>query len=394
MLRTIILSVLCCIPFGSSTQIVSLFEFDTPTVTMATIGPDATSISPSAISDVGGTGGTNGLNAGLPKLDLDMMVPGSPTFDLSGIDVSFDYQREENVGHFWRRGNSLVITGAANLSVSYRVRDGAGGYQTVNSGNVYAIPNDDTYRNYRFVYLPTSGTGMLMVDNVVVWSNDGPDFRDMYWVGAGDVHIGDGLDGNGDNNTFLDNVQVALVIDTPLPVELKDFQAAVVPDSKVLLSWSTLSERQNDFFTVERTRDGFNWEKVGTVDGAGNSSEVLNYELKDNNPHAGVSYYRLKQTDYDGKETIFEERMVEILSEDDIRVYPNPAIIGNSFNVSMESGEIKSIQITNAQGRFVNFESAQTSEGLSIATGNWAAGWYLILVQAGEQHIRKKIIVR
>lgn len=265
MLRTTCLSVLYFLPLLSFSQIISLFEFNTPVVTFATIGPDATSISASCISDVPGTGGTNGLNAGLPKHDIDMMVPGSPTFDINGIDVSLDFRRQENVGDFWRRGNSLIFGGASNLYVSYRVEDGMGGYLTVNSGNVYAIPNDNIYRNYRFVYMPWSGMGMLMVDNVVVWSDDGPDLRNLYWVGAGDVHIGNNMDGNGNNNTFIDNVQVGMVWDTPLPIELYEFDAFVTEEDEVLLEWQTLSEKDNDFFTVERSIDGRNWEAVGVV---------------------------------------------------------------------------------------------------------------------------------
>jgi len=394
MLRTLFFSALFLIPFGTFSQIISLFEFDTPSITTATVGPDASSISSSAFSDVGGAGGTNGLNAGLPKQDLDMMVPGSPTFDINGIDVSFDFQRDENVGNFWRRGNSLVIRGATFLSVSYRVDDGAGGFITVNSGDVYAIPNDDIYRNYRFVYLPTSGTGMLMVDNVTVWSNDGPDFRNMYWVGAGDVHIGDGLDGNGDNGTFLDNVLVAEVLTTPLPVELKDFQATVVPNMEVLLSWTTLSERENDFFTVERTQDGFNWEKVGTISGAGNSTEPLYYELKDYEPYIGISYYRLKQTDFDGKETVFEEKRVEIISDEKVQIYPNPANSGSLVRIKADGIDPAAIQIADAQGKMIPFESSIQSGEVTISTAGWAAGLYVISVQKEEQFIQKRLILR
>ena len=70
-----------------------------------------------------------------------MILPGSPTFDVAGIDVSFDYQREENAGKFITRSSSLVIKGFGNFSVAYRVDDGSDGFNTVNSGNVYAIPN-------------------------------------------------------------------------------------------------------------------------------------------------------------------------------------------------------------------------------------------------------------
>jgi len=74
MLRTTFLAIICLLPFVSISQIISLFEFDTPVVMMATIGPDASSISGSCISDVLRTGRTNGLNAGVQKLSIDMGV--------------------------------------------------------------------------------------------------------------------------------------------------------------------------------------------------------------------------------------------------------------------------------------------------------------------------------
>ncbi|MFT5777764.1 MAG: hypothetical protein ACI837_000712 [Crocinitomicaceae bacterium] len=71
-------------------------------------------------------------------MDLDFTIPGNPTFDVPGIEVKFDFQREENVGTFWRRENILVINGASNLNVSDRVDDGSGGFNTVNSGKYRA----------------------------------------------------------------------------------------------------------------------------------------------------------------------------------------------------------------------------------------------------------------
>ena len=57
--------------------------------------------------------------------------------------------------------NSLILDGANQFAVTYRVDDGGGGFNTVSSGNVFNIPNDDTWRNYRFIYLPVTGTGYL-----------------------------------------------------------------------------------------------------------------------------------------------------------------------------------------------------------------------------------------
>ena len=65
------------------------------------------------------------------------------------------------------------------------------------------------------------------------------------------------------------------------------------------MSWSTASEINNDFFTVEKSIDGHIFESIRQVAGAGFSTTVKNYSIYDRNPVSGISYYRLKQTDYD-----------------------------------------------------------------------------------------------
>jgi len=85
-----------------------------------------------------------------------------------------------------------------------------------------------------------------------------------------------------------------------LPIELTSFNAKRDGDY-VNLTWITVSERNNDFFTVEQSVNGFDFEVVGYLNGAGNSSTPQAYKLIDSSPVLDVvSYYRLKQTDYDG----------------------------------------------------------------------------------------------
>ena len=113
-----------------------------------------------------------------------------------------------------------------------------------------------------------------------------------------------------------------------LPITLIDFTAKA-EGKKVRLDWETGSEENNDFFTVERSLDGKKFEKVFTKKGAGNSKVNQFYFGYDANPYTGVSYYRLKQTDFDGKFAYSDIVSVkvageQVTSEIDVNVYPNP----------------------------------------------------------------------
>jgi uncharacterized repeat protein (TIGR01451 family) len=107
-----------------------------------------------------------------------------------------------------------------------------------------------------------------------------------------------------DDITDLDNWYTGPACDIPLPIDLLAFNSKVRPD-RVELNWTTGTEINNDYFTIERSRDLYGWEVMGFVEGAGNSSVPLSYSYSDLRPLDGVGYYRLKQTDFDGKYEYF-----------------------------------------------------------------------------------------
>jgi hypothetical protein len=88
--------------------------------------------------------------------------------------------------------------------------------------------------------------------------------------------------------------------DGELPIELLSFTPDIKAD-RIELNWTTGTEINNDYFTIERSRDMYGWEVLGFVPGAGNSSVPLSYSFSDLRPLDGLAYYRLKQTDFDGK---------------------------------------------------------------------------------------------
>lgn len=115
------------------------------------------------------------------------------------------------------------------------------------------------------------------------------------------------VDGDGYPDAYLDpdysgqgNTPNCGFLEGTLPVELLSFTPSIKPD-RVELNWTTGTEINNDFFTIERSRDLYGWEVLGFVQGAGNSSIPLDYGFTDFRPLDGLGYYRLKQTDFDGK---------------------------------------------------------------------------------------------
>lgn len=124
-------------------------------------------------------------------------------------------------------------------------------------------------------------------------------------------------------------------VNSPLPIELLSF-TATTKSNYIELNWVTASEINNDYFDVERSLDGINFTSISTINGAGNSIKNLSYSTIDYAPLRGWSYYRLKQTDYDGKTSYSNIVTEKFIKLNDFKIYPNP-----------NSGEVFYCQISN-----------------------------------------------
>lgn len=114
-------------------------------------------------------------------------------------------------------------------------------------------------------------------------------------------------------------------ITSPLPVELLYFDATKKEHS-VVLNWSTATEINNQLFVVERSTNGKDFYSIGNVPGAGNSTQQLNYQYYDKAPLKGVSYYRLKQIDFDSEYSYSQTVAINFDGDQEqFVVFPNPA---------------------------------------------------------------------
>jgi hypothetical protein len=97
-----------------------------------------------------------------------------------------------------------------------------------------------------------------------------------------------------------------------LPITLLSFTGEKDGDG-VRLDWTTASERDNDYFTILRSKDGWNFEEVTRVPGAGNSTSPIPYWTRDAKPYDGLNYYRLRQTDIDGTQVDHVDKTIMVV---------------------------------------------------------------------------------
>ncbi len=99
---------------------------------------------------------------------------------------------------------------------------------------------------------------------------------------------------------YADIISFSVTCPSPLPIELLSFTSDKLTCGNNIIRWSTATETNNDYFVVERSLDMVTFTNIGTVDGAGNSTTILNYNFKDITPQPALNYYRLKQIDFNG----------------------------------------------------------------------------------------------
>lgn len=192
----------------------------------------------------------------------------------------------------------------------------------------------------------------------------------------------------------LENISVGCALPEILPITLINFDVKATTGG-AQLRWSTSSEKNNDYFTLERSANGTLFEEIGRVPGAINSAETLHYSYIDLRPLAGISYYRLKQTDLDGK---FSYSKAISLTLDDVhhnvRCYPNPATETVHIQLS-EAGAIQRVSLSNSSGNLqvTSFKADKAGE-LIIDISSLPRGFYVLLVETPTTHYREKLVLQ
>jgi hypothetical protein len=176
--------------------------------------------------------------------------------------------------------------------------------------------------------------------------------------------------------------------DKPLPIVLYSWEARAI-DQAVELAWITAAEINNDYFTIERSDNGIDFEPIATVAGAGTSSRSNYYTQTDYQPLAGLSYYRLKQTDFNGQ---FEySKTISVYSQqtvaEDFRVYPNPS--NGRFNIFAGGERAVEYRIYDMQGRMIVSAVAEPGQISQVSLPQLKQGIYNVVFYSDELSTKK-----
>jgi hypothetical protein len=175
-----------------------------------------------------------------------------------------------------------------------------------------------------------------------------------------------------------------------LPIELLSFSASP-KEHHVLTEWITASEVNNDFFIVERSLNAIDYEALGYVTGAGNSSEQLSYSFEDRDPLRGLSYYRLTQTDYDGTTSTSDPVAVEYGIDsafDIITTYSQSDVLVLEFR---SNKSILDLRLYDLLGQLVYQEQLQDPHGRAEIMSQLPEGAYILTLSDGERQVQRKV---
>lgn len=208
---------------------------------------------------------------------------------------------------------------------------------------------------------------------------------------------------NGNKDLYSQGVNSTIM--GVLPIHLLSFDARLEGNT-VRVEWTTATEQNNDYFTVERSTNGLTFDEIAEVPGAGNSNQPIDYSIYDDSPVLGTTYYRLKQTDFDGKYEYFDIVAVNYSKNNEgtcvLKVYPNPcpgrcAITLENCQEN-ERGEMK-VELFDAAGnriyQNIPYRDSDGSFSFYINTdNNMAPGVYIVRAAAVRESYKKRMIVK
>jgi len=345
--------------------------------------------------------------------NFDLWVAGIGQVDATNTQTVFNPSASQGLGFTYRSGfnnGDYVLTGH-NLAVNNNIYSDIA---VASGGPVVA-------RWERIWYIDVTNTGANILTDLNFDLSDGgfagspatpANYVLLYRaVNAGNwTIVANGSSVAGDQITF-DNFPFTgnsedgyytigtLDFSSTLPIELISFDA-YQNNGTVALEWQTASELNNDYFTIERSSNGIDFEPILNVNGAGNSNHLINYFETDYSPLPGTSYYRLRQVDFDGTETFSEMRTIKTYDAlaDEMGLYPNPTD-GAFHLVLANSGEeevlvvLRDISGKEFYSKVIITSTDKHIEAIDLS-GALPSGIYIITASTKNELYSQKLIVK
>lgn len=248
-------------------------------------------------------------------------------------------------------------------------------------------PNEDDYLRL-LIHTNSEPTNFSTLDTILLPQASALDGNTIIFT---DVPITNGMYVSLGNTSSIGNL--------PLPIELLSFDAQL-RGTYVDLNWSTATEINNDYFVVERAGESLDWKPILSVTGAGNSNSLLNYSDKDRDPLKGVSYYRLKQVDFNGDYSYSDPVSVfnnTITESEDIFMYPNPSALGSVFlRMPHVTRDFQTeVRLFDMKGRLITSQRFDTgSDIFEFKYGELKSGMYLVNIASDAINETKKLVVK
>ncbi|MCZ8286408.1 MAG: T9SS type A sorting domain-containing protein, partial [Bacteroidia bacterium] len=337
---------------------------------VAGIGREGSGSNPTFSASISG-GITIANTGGLDGGDYILAGHASPT----NMQITYDVGGMTGINNArWLRIWYLDVTNTSTAltnTIEFDMSDGGvGAVPIATAGNYVLLYRTGQTGNWTELTTASSISGDRVIFSGITLSNDG-----YYTIGTRNFLV------------------------SPLPVELTRFEAVANGDA-VDISWTTASEKDNAFFTIEKSRDGISFETLTTRDGAGSSTSVTNYHEQDGKPFEGISYYRLKQQDLSGR--VNYPALVAVdrnqYMDAKIVVFPNPS--DGNINLIVKGFEKQTIDLTisDAMGRVCFYRSITVQEAEETIgiyrEDNLAPGSYVLTIGTKDAVYKRKVAVR
>ena len=200
---------------------------------------------------------------------------------------------------------TVTSTGTITINPLVSTITSISGNSTIIAGTTenYSIPSDPNATSYQWDYKESSGGSWIT--NISSTTSASINWSLTTTSGA-EVLV------TVSNSCGSQSKNLTIYVDGALPIELLSFDGSVINSRNVLLEWSTASEKNNDYFIIERSVDGYNWLQIKNIDATGNSNTQINYTTIDNSAPRAIVYYKLSQVDFDGNSEKFDPISVNL----------------------------------------------------------------------------------